>query len=60
MIRLTKTDPLRTLIIGKAQAESDRQLAQLRATSPLRPADGLTHDVDGLGLFDHARQPSLF
>lgn len=35
------------------------QLAQLRASSPLRPPAGRTADVDGLALFDHARQPRL-
>ena len=36
------------------------QVVALRATSPLRPATARVHDVDGLALFDHARQPRLF
>lgn len=43
-----------------AIAERNRQLVELRAASPLRPAAGRADDVDGLALFDAARQPSLF
>lgn len=39
--------------------ETERELIACRAASPMRPAFG-TADVDGLALFDHARQPSLF
>lgn len=39
---------------------SDRQRAQLRAAAPMRPANGGSHDVDGLPLFDKVRQPDLF
>lgn len=35
------------------------QLAALQAASPLRPVAGRTASVDGLALFDHARQPEL-
>lgn len=41
------------------QSEKAVQLAKLRAASPLRPV-ALADPVDGLALFDHARQPSLF
>lgn len=40
--------------------DRNRQLVELRAASPLRPATGRADDVDGLALFDAARQPSLF
>lgn len=36
-----------------------RQLAELKAKAPLRRPVA-QHDVDGLGLFDVARQPQLF
>lgn len=40
--------------------ERERQLVALRSASPMRPAQyGTTAPVDGLALFDHARQPAL-
>lgn len=45
---------------SSAKRDRDRQLAELKARSPLRPVAGRTQDVDGLALFDAARQPSLF
>lgn len=44
---------------ASASAERDRQLLALKLASPNRPA-APQHDVDGLALFDTARQPSLF
>lgn len=32
---------------------------RLRLANPIRPLARTTHDVDGLALFDHARQPEL-
>jgi hypothetical protein len=40
-------------------AQRAAQLVQLRLASPMRPPAGRTHDVDGLALFDTARQPRL-
>lgn len=43
------------------RARVDQQLVQLGAARPLRPGDRAQQaDVDGLGLFDAARSPSLF
>ena len=42
-----------------ATTERDRALIQLRAAAPLRRPSG-QHDVDGLGLFDAHRSPTLF
>lgn len=41
------------------RAARDREFMQLRSASPLRPVAGRTADVDGLALFDHARQPAM-
>jgi hypothetical protein len=43
----------------RPMTDRDRQLVALRANSPMRPCDGRTADVDGLGLFDAVRQPPL-
>ena len=43
----------------RTQRARAAQIVALRAASPMRPAPGKTHDVDGLALFDHARQPTL-
>lgn len=42
-----------------AQADRNAQLVKLKLASPKRAA-APQHDVDGLALFDTARQPSLF
>lgn len=44
----------------KPISDRNAQLVALRAASPMRPVAGRTADIDGLALFDHARQPSLF
>lgn len=49
----------RVMQIDPAIVERERQELFLRAASPLRPLARATHDVDGLALFDHARQPAL-
>jgi hypothetical protein len=36
----------------------ERQILQLKALAPLRGRHA-AHDIDGLALFDHARQPAL-
>lgn len=41
-------------------ARKQAELLRLRAAAPIRPTDGRTADVDGLGLFDTVRSPSLF
>lgn len=41
------------------QSARAAELALLKVASPLRAA-AAQHDVDGLALFDVARQPSLF
>lgn len=46
-------------LVDPAQLVRERQLVTLRAASPLRPVEGRTAPVDGLALFDHARQPAL-
>lgn len=47
-------------VIDPAELERDRQAIELRALAPLRSRrPGGSHDVDGLGLFDHARAPTL-
>lgn len=45
---------------ARGRTECKAQLIRLRAAAPMRSKGRPTHDVDGLGLFDHARQPSLF
>ena len=40
-------------------AKRDRTIIQARLQSPLRPVDGRTADVDGLGLFDAVRSPVM-
>ena len=49
------------LVQAKRIAPDDRnaQLVRLQLNSPMRPPTGRTHDVDGLALFDTARQPRL-
>jgi len=54
-----KPCPLREAAIPAALAERNRQLLALRLASPKRSV-APQHDVDGLGLFDTVRQPSLF
>jgi hypothetical protein len=41
-------------------ARKQAELLRLRAASPMRPVNGRTADVDGLGLFDTVRSPQLF
>lgn len=46
-------------IATDTEIERTRQLLELRANAPLRkPRE--QHDVDGLGLFDAHRSPTLF
>lgn len=45
---------------GRPARLRDAEMIALRSASPLRPPAGRAADVDGLALFDHARQPSLF
>ena len=42
-----------------SSTQSEVQLLQLAAASPMRPIDGHTADVDGLALFDVVRSPQL-
>lgn len=57
---MTPGERLRAGSAVAAQSTNTAQIVALRAASPLRSKARAVHDVDGLGLFDHARQPSLF
>lgn len=62
----TGRDDLRDMVLANCielvdpnKETRDAQLAALRAAAPLRPCNGRTEDVDGLGLFDAVRSPVM-
>lgn len=49
----------RVTLIPPSELDRERQMMQLRTVGPLRGRGRSQRDVDGLGLFDHARSPAM-